>query len=183
MAQSLEELLSAETSRRNTDLIAGIVLSSRDVFDELMKIYLRDEEPVSRRAVWVADVVTEKKPDWLLPWIETMTEALPSFTHDGMKRQTLRMLMRSPLPKKNLGVLMNICFDWLTSPKEAVAAKVYAMEILYRMSELEHDLKKELSETIEWRMEEETRGFQSKGRKILQKINKELRDLQSYSTI
>ncbi|MGE5425063.1 MAG: hypothetical protein ACM3N9_06845, partial [Syntrophothermus sp.] len=123
----------------------------------------------------------EKMPDLLLPWIETMTAGLPSYSHDGMKRVTLRMLMRSPLPIQNLGLLMNTCFDWLTSPDEAVASKVYAMEILYRMSQAEPDLKKELADSIEWRMNEETAGFRSKGRKILQKINKDLRDLQQDS--
>lgn len=177
-ASSLEELLLVETSRRNTDLVAEIVLKSRHLFDELMDICLMNKEPLSRRAIWVADTVAEKQPEWLIPWLEKIAAGLPDYTHDGMKRVSLRMLMRSPLPVENLGILMNCCFDWLVSPKEAVAQKVYAMEILYRICQMEPDLKKELADSIEWRMQEETPGFRSKARKILQKINKDLRDLQ-----
>lgn len=172
MSKSLEDLLMAELSARNRDLVAGIIFQDLSIFKELMTIYLRNEEPASRRAAWVADVITEKIPDLLRPYVDTMVEKLPGFTHDGMKRETLKMLIRAPLPDAKLGMLINICFDWLISPAEAVAAKVYAMEILYRISEIEPDLRKELADSIEWRMAEETPGFRSKGRKILAKLIK-----------
>ncbi len=176
---SLEDLLMVETSRRNTDLVAGIILQDPGLFAELMQIYLRNEDPVSRRAVWVADTVAERMPELLVPYLDTIVDRLPAFTHDGMKRVSLRMLVRSPLPESSIGTLINLCFDWLISPKEAVAQKMYSMQILYRIAQIEPDLRKELADSIEWRMDEETPGFRSQGKKILRKINKELRDLQN----
>jgi hypothetical protein len=52
--ESLEELLKVDSSRRNTDFIADLILKKTSLFDDLIKIYLKNEEPVSRRAVWVA---------------------------------------------------------------------------------------------------------------------------------
>jgi hypothetical protein len=174
MNESLTDLLLVETSRRNTDMIADLVLKKPELFDELVTIYLRNEEPVSRRAVWVVDTVAEKLPELLEPYLESIAEALPNFEHDGLKRVSLRMLCRSPLPQKYLGELMNICFDWLVAPKESVAVKVYAMEILYRISQTEPELKKELADSIEWRIAEGTPGFKNRGLKTLKKLHKEM---------
>jgi hypothetical protein len=172
--KSLADLLMVETSRRNTDLIADIIYNRPELFDELVEIFLRNEEPVSRRAVWVVDTVTEKHPHLLDPYIEPIAEMLPGFTHDGLKRVSLRMLSRSPLPQNQLGGLMNLCFDWLVSPKESVAVKVYSMEILYRISQDEPELKKELADSIEWRIAEGTPGFKNRGMKTLKKLYREM---------
>ena len=172
--ESLTDLLMVENSRRNTDLIAALVFKKPELFDELVSIYLRNEEPVSRRAVWVVDTVAEKLPDLLEPYLESIVEALPNFEHDGLKRGSLRMLSRSPLPQNHLGELMNMCFDWLVSAKESVAVKIYAMEILYRMSQDEPELKKELADSIEWRIAEGTPGFKNRGLKTLKMLYKEM---------
>jgi hypothetical protein len=48
------------------------------------------------------------------------------------------------------------------------------MEILYTISAMEPDLKKELADSIEWRISEESPGFKSKGSKLLNKLNREI---------
>jgi len=155
-------------------MIANLVFQKPELFDELVQIYFKNEEPVSMRAAWIVDTITEELPKLLLPWLETICRKLPQFGHDGLKRHSLRMLVRSPLPPAQIGPLTNICFKWLISPKESVAVKVYTMEILYRISQTEPDLKKELADSIEWRMEEETPGFRNRGLKILKKLHKEI---------
>jgi hypothetical protein len=174
MNTTLDALLLVENSRRNTDLVAGLILKKPELFEGLIKIYLSDEEPLSRRAALVADTVTEKQPELILPFLEEMIVKLKTFSHDGMKRQTLRILSRSPLPGENLGLLITICFNWLTSANESVAVKMFSMEILYRISNQEPEMKKELADSIEWRMQEETPGFRSHGSKLLKKLSLEL---------
>jgi hypothetical protein len=175
--ESLEALLFVENSRRNTDLIANLILQKPELFDDLIRIYLKDQEPISRRAAWVADVVSEKYPDLLYPYVEDIVKGLKSFTHDGMKRESLKMITHSVLPKQHLGQLINICFDWLTSGKESIAVKMFSMEILYQISQQEKELKQELADSIEWRMQEEAPGFQSHGRKLLKQLYRELEGL------
>jgi hypothetical protein len=171
----MEDLLLLETSRRNTDMLAEMIFQKEELFDELFRIYLRNEEPVSRRAAWVIDAVTEKLPALLTDKIDIMAEAPPSFNHNGLKRHTLHILSRSPLPaQKHSGFLINLCFGWLVSPVEAVATKIYCMELLYRFSEGEPDIKQELVNSIEWRLYEEPPGFRSRGVKVLKKLYKDL---------
>jgi hypothetical protein len=168
---TLDEFLMNEMSRRNTDMVADLIFQKPALFEELFEIFIRNEEPVSRRAAWVIDIVTEIHPELLTTHLGQITGMLNKFNHDGLKRHSLRMLARSPLPAGDiLGGMIAICFDWLLSPNEAVAAKIYCMELLYRISQIEPDLKGELADSIEWRMHEETPGFKNRGQKILKKL-------------
>jgi hypothetical protein len=175
MVKEIEELLRIETSRRNTDLLADLIYQKPELFNEFFAVYMRNEEPISRRAAWVVDTVSEKFPEFLFPFIPHIIDALPTFSHDALKRHSVRMLARSPLPSRQLGPLTNTCFEWLTSAKEPAAVKVWCMDILFRIAQSEPDLKKELADSIEWRMQEETPGFRNRGMKILKKLYKELR--------
>ena len=170
----IEDLFSI-MGRRNTNLVSDLISQKPGLFDELFMVYLRNEEPVSRRAAWVIDTFTEKNPGLLDLHIHKIIGMLPQFRHDGLKRHSLRILARSPLPSGDeLGILITICFDWLLSPKEAVAAKVYCMEILYRIAQQEPALRKELADSIEWRINEESAGFKNRGLKLLRKLYAEM---------
>jgi hypothetical protein len=174
MTTEIEALLNIETSRRNTDLLADLIYQKPELFEEFVAVYLRNEEPVSRRAAWVVDTVSEKFPELLAPYLDVIAEKLSTFSHDGLKRHSLRMLARSPLPTEHLGRLITICFNWLTSAVESVAVKVWCMEILYRVVQVEPELKKEIADSIEWRMREESPGFRNRGMKILKKLTKDI---------
>jgi hypothetical protein len=172
---NLDDILLQEMSRRNTDLVAELIFRKKELFEDLFGVFMRNAEPVSRRAAWVIDTVSERYPDLLEPHIPEIIAMLPLFKHDGLKRHSLRMLTRSPLPSDDLlGTLMALCFDWLQSPHEAIGTKVYCMDILYRISCLEPDLKKELADSIEWRINEESAGFKNRGQKMLTKLYQEM---------
>ncbi|MFZ4522652.1 MAG: hypothetical protein ACOYNC_13160 [Bacteroidales bacterium] len=171
----LDDFLLLEMSRRNTDMVANLVTGSPELFNELFRIYAANIEPVSRRAAWVMDIVTEKHPEWITSHLCEIIDLLPTFSHDGLKRHSLRILARSPLPgESHLGKLIKISFDWLLSGTEATAAKCHCMDLLYRISLIEPELKKELADTIEWRMNEETAGFKNRAQKMLAKLYFEL---------
>ncbi|MEI6748489.1 MAG: hypothetical protein WCM93_04940 [Bacteroidota bacterium] len=170
---NVSELLREMHSRQNTDFIAKIILEHPPLFKELWKIFLANEEPISRRAAWVVDVITEKRPEWMTDLIEELVDTFPSFVHDGMKRHSLHILSRSTLPEDKLGEIAGFCFDWLMKPGEAVATKMYSMEILYRISEIEPDLKHELADTIRLQMIEGTPGIRSCGKRVLGKLMKD----------
>ncbi len=169
---SLEQLLMQEMSRRNMDQVVMLVRQNRVIFDELFGIFLKHEEPVSRRAAWVIDLASEEEPDLLADYLESLVYNLPRCRHDGMKRHSLRMLARSPLPSEDtLGRLISVCFDWLLAAGTPVAVKVHSIDILYRAAMTEPELQRELADVISWRMEEESAGFRNKAAKTLKKLH------------
>lgn len=169
--KALIELLVKGSGRNRADVVADAIEQRPELFPELVQIYLGGKDAPARVAAWAVDLCVERHPEWIEPYIEEMAASLPRFRHDAFKRHTLRMLMRLPLPKRELGTLITVCFSWLTSPKEAAAQKVYAMEVLYQVSRQEPDLVQELADSIRWRLDEETPGFRSRGVKILKKIS------------
>lgn len=173
--ETLENLLSRELSRRNIDSVVALMEQQPRIFGEVFRIFIRDEGATSRRAAWAVDLYSESHPEALIPHLVQLWDNFFKFSHDGMKRHSLRMIARSPLPDgEYLGILVSSCFNWLLSPVVAVAPKVHCMDILYRISELEPDLKKELADSIEWRILEESPGFRSHGNKLLTRLRKEL---------
>jgi hypothetical protein len=175
VSKSLENLLLQEMSRRNADLVVDLIRQKPELFHEIFKIYLSNEEPVSRRAAWVIDIITDNMPELLLHKTELIVANLDVFKHDGLKRHSLRMIAKSPLPRDEiLGKLINICFTWLLCQQESVAVKVHSMDILYQISKTEPALKKELADSISWRLSEETPGFKNKGLKLLRNLYSEI---------
>lgn len=168
--EELKKIASSGYGRGHADRLVDILKQRPDFFDNMVSIYLANEEPVSRRAAWALDLYTEAHPELLIPIIELIVSHLPTFEHDGMKRHSLRMLARSPLPKENSGQLISQAFNFLLSPVETPAVKVHAMEILYNASLVEPDIRQELIDSIEWRFQEESAGVRSRGEKILKRL-------------
>lgn len=170
---TLEHILLQEMSRRNIDLLVMLVRQNCEIFDDLFIIFLKNKEPVSRRAAWAIDIASEENPGLLLHRVDRLVHFLPQCRHDGMKRHTLRMLARSPLPSEDAhGRLISLCFDWLLAAKSPVAVKVHCIDILFRPARMEPELKRELADIIAWRMEEESPGFRNKAEKTLRKLHK-----------
>ncbi|NTV91569.1 MAG: hypothetical protein HGA22_14620 [Clostridiales bacterium] len=171
----LEELLLREQSRANTDLVINIVKVKPEVFEELWKLVLLNEDPLSRRAAWAADYCAENNPGYIQDKIEELSARVPDFKSDGLKRHALRMLSRSPLPDENLGVLADTCFNWLQAASESVAVKMYSMVILHRISDNIPEIRRELYDIIEIQLYEATPGFRSIGQKIMKKLSQPLK--------
>jgi len=168
----LKDLLLREQSRKNTDQIINIVMARPEVFEELWRLVLLNKDPLSRRAAWAADYCAEIKPGFISNKIEELSARVPGFSSDGLKRHSLRMLARSPLPDENLGLLTDACFTWLQFPSESVAVKMYCMVILQRISENIPEISRELYDIIEIQMQEASPGFKGIGMKIMKRLSR-----------
>ncbi len=69
-------LLLEEHSRAQTDFVAAVIFDHPALFRELWKLLMANEEPLSRRAAWVIDVCSEKKPEWIAPLLTKKTNHL-----------------------------------------------------------------------------------------------------------
>lgn len=167
---SLEELLLAEQSRANTDMLVDILRQNPAAFPHFWEIFMKNSDPVSRRAAWVIDCFTETMPDYINSRVEELCINLPVFKTDGLKRHSMRMLARSPLPEENLGILIDVSFRWLESRTESVAVKMYCILLLERISALYPEIKPELRDLIEIQMNEATPGFINISKKVLKRL-------------
>ena len=93
-------------------------------------------------------------------------------TPDGVKRNILRILQGVEIPKNMEGELMNICFQILMDKREAVAIRVFSMQVLANLSQLYQDIQPELKIIIEDELPYAQPAFLSRGQKILRNLGR-----------
>jgi hypothetical protein len=144
-------------------------------FPALMEIALEDNERVNWRASWAADKINDMMQGIAAEWIPKLTESLHWLDHNGKKRQYLKLISLYPVSDNNESFLFDYCLDKLTSDTEDISVRVYAMQILYNISEKETELKKELLQIIEQEMEyRSSPGILTRGKKLASLLRKEI---------
>jgi len=170
----LKELLSIAPSRSQVDFVAGIIAGKPDLFEDLWEAMFAGTPKEAWRAAWVADTCSENDPELIRPYLRELAGKLPSIRSNQVRRHATRILARSPLDERDHAVLINTCFDWLMDKDVDVAVKVHCMDILYRVSQAEPEIRQELFASIEYQMPEGTPGFCNRGRKIMSLLMKEM---------
>jgi len=84
-----------------------------------------------------------------------------------VKRNSVRLLQHIDIPKKFHGEVMDLCFNYVSSPNEPVAVKAFSLTILQNLSTDYPEIKNELKLIIEDRWPHETAAFHSRAKKFL----------------
>ena len=71
-----------------------------------------------------------------------------------------------------MGAVADICFKFLNSAKEAIAVKVFAMDVLLNIVGKFPEMKEELKISIKDQLPFGSAGFQNRGTKILKLLDK-----------
>ena len=167
----LREAILAEHSKATCNKIVKWVGSSQERFDELFDLFLHDEYRVVQRAAWPLSYIVIAHPLLIKKHFSRLIKNLHhSDLHDAVKRNTVRLLQHINIPKKFHGEVMNICFDYIASPGEAVAIKAFSLTILHNLSKQYPDIKRELKTIIEDRRDNESAAFRSRAKKIMREL-------------
>lgn len=164
----LEKQILLEHSKANADFIVSYINTDPEKFKALMQLFFTGSYRLVQRTSWVMSISATKHPFLIIPYLDKLIKNLDNKNnHIAVKRNSLRILEKLDVPSIYHGSLINLCFEFLADKKEALAVKVYAMEILYRLTKNEPDLQKELKILIEDQMPYGLPGFKSRGVKIL----------------
>ncbi len=169
-----KELLMQQLSRRHMEYVAHCIGDNEKEFGRLMEIVLHGKEPVVQRAAWAMDACLESHPELLSPYIETLIEALPLFSNNGVKRQIVKALAVRNIPEKLEGQVADLCFCWMQSSTVPVAIKAHCMQILANITVRHPDLAVELRTVINEQIPRNSVGLASRGRKILKQLQNEI---------
>jgi hypothetical protein len=159
-----------EHSKKQTIKIAAYVGNNAKRFSELMSIFFKDEHLITQRSAWVVSYCVQAHPELIKPYLKEIVTYLQKPVHDAVKRNIVRILQNMEIPKGLRGRLANSCFHLLSSPKEAVAIKVFSMSVLFNLSKTEPGLSNELRIIIEDQLPYASAGFLSRGKKILNNL-------------
>lgn len=136
--------LDAESSGANFDFITSVAGNSAEAFSVIMRIAFTSKPPVSFRAAAVAERICRNYPDLIRPYTNQILLDYFRFNHDGVKRGLLKALMKIELSEDQEGRMLDLGLTILGHPKEKIAAKAYALQILTAISEKYPDIRPEL---------------------------------------
>jgi len=165
---NLRQTILAEHSKANCTKIIKWVGASQQRFDELFDLFLNDEYRVVQRAAWPLSYIVIEHPPLIKKHFARLIKNLQKpKLHDAVKRNTLRLLQGITIPERFHGEIMSLCFDYMNSPAEPVAIKVFSMTVLKNLSVQYPEIKQELKTVIEDRWDHESAAFRSRAKKIL----------------
>ncbi len=164
------EIYALIVSWENMPLVLRHISDSPENLDRLMSIALNDQLDKSWRAMYLAEIIHEKNPKLIRPFLPAMTDFLLTTKNSSKKRHILKLISLNDIPEEKMAVLLNYCIDIFISA-EPVAVRVHAMQILYNIAQKETDFAGELISLIETEIEfHGSAGIASRGRKLLKKL-------------
>jgi hypothetical protein len=146
------------------------------LFDGLLELVFAQDSKQSQRASRVIYYLIEKRPDLFGKYIDEIFSYLEKINDESIKFSLLKIFTVCKLfeDEDKIGILTNICFDAIEAKVERIAIKVYAIDILYRISQIYPDLKYELFYLLEKYMIDAQPAFISRAGKLRQKLSREL---------
>jgi len=170
-----EDLLELISSWENLGLITSEMITNPAKLSLLMEVSLYSDHPRSWRATWVADKIHDKRPELIVPFLGKMIRQMKRETHASKKRQFLKLISMHEIPEGHLSFLMDYCMNCFLSANEPVSIRVYALQILFNISEREPLFKSELLSLIEHEMElHPAAGVRARGRNLAKKLKKQI---------
>ncbi len=173
---NLEQKLLKEHSREQCDKIVAWIGSDIKRFNELVQVFLNGEYRLTQRAAWPLSYSAIAHPELMKDHYEKLISNLsrPGL-HDAIKRNTIRLLQHVPIPEEQEGNIMQICFQYLESPDEAVAIKAFSLAVLGRLAKKYPEIISEVKLLIEEQLPHQTAAFKQRAKvflKMAEKTNK-----------
>lgn len=173
----IKKEIELEHSKKMALKVSTYIIEKPKRFNELLKLFLSDDYVIVQRSAYVISHCCDNRPAFAKEHSVALIDslAIEQKRHVAATRNVLRVLIDQKIPKKKQGFMAQFCFDRLCDRKETIGVRVFAMKILYNITQDEPDLKPELKMTIEEFIDNESAGFRSCGSKILKKLNVEIK--------
>lgn len=164
----LQALLLEEHSKGQRDVIVQYIHQHPIAFQDLMALVASGENQVAQRAAWPMGVICEQQPEWILPYLPGLLEKMESQSvHPAVKRNFIRTMQHLQIPYELQGRVLDFCYSNLLNGAEPAAIRVFAMTVIFNISQSYPELQHELKEAIEAGLENGSAGFRNRGKKIL----------------
>jgi len=169
------ELIDLINSWENLKYLQNELVNNSERYKLLIEIAFYSDDPKSWRAAYLVDKINDNYPGLIKPFINEMIKQLRTEKNESKRRHFLKLLSMNDLSINQMGFLTDFCIGVFTSDKEPVAVRVYAMQVLYNISEKQPDLKPEILLFVEHEMENHfSAGILSRGKKIAQKLRRQI---------
>ena len=141
----LRQQLLTPLSKWSIDTLVSEILLHPEEFEGLYQLIFDTNVTVAWRAAWACQKISIKEPNWFQEnHFNALSQLTLTTSHGGIQRGCLAILYNVPMPSEIDVDLLNACFDWMLSPRSAIAVQAYSMKMAFRFCKLEPDLASEL---------------------------------------
>ncbi len=169
---NLRETILSEHSKTNCDKIVTWIGSNQKRFNELFNLFLNDEYRVTQRAAWPLSYSAIAHPTFIKNNFGKLLHNLHRpYLHDSIKRNTVRLLQQIDIREKYEGEVMDLCFQYVESPTEAVAIKAFSLTILGKLAKKFPEILPEIKLLIEEQMQHQSAAFTSRANRLLKEFS------------
>lgn len=169
---NIKTALLKEHSKKQCNLIVKWVGNDQEKFDQLFDLFLHEEYRVVQRAGWPISYCVERHPNLIQKHFTKLLRNLnKKGIHDAVKRNSIRLLQHVKIPEKFHGQVMDICFQYISSPTEAVAIKAFSITVLQNLARQYPEILNEIKLVIEERWDYETIAFKTRAKKLLKEFS------------
>jgi len=165
---NLTEEILKEHSKEQCKKIVEWVGNSQERFDELFRLFLTAEYRVTQRAAWPMSYCVIAHPEFIKKnFTKLISNLQKPNLHNAIKRNTMRLLQHVDIPKKLQGQVMDICFNYVASPTEAVAIKAFSLTVLSNLAAIYPEILPEIKLLVEEQLPHQTAAFKSRAKQLL----------------
>ena len=147
-----------------------------ELFPSLLDLAKEQNSKFSQRAARIVTYSIEYRPDLFGKYIDEILYYIEHTHDESIKFCFLKIFTFCKLPKddEKLGLLTKIAFDAMEAKVKRIAVRVYAIDILYRLSQIIPDLKRELLYLLEKYLEDAPPAFANRALRYIKMLKKEL---------
>jgi len=161
-----------EHNKENCNKIVQWVGADKKKFNRLFNLFLSEEYRITQRAAWPLSYCAISHPELMKGNFEKLVSNLKKANlHDAIKRNTVRLLQAVNIPEKFEGAIMEICFNYLGSPHEAVAIKAFSLTVLGNLAKKYPEIIPEIKLLIEEQLPHQTAAFKSRAKTFLKQYS------------
>jgi hypothetical protein len=170
MLEKLKQHLS-ESSRALAYLTADMVYENPALMASLVELSWTTD-PHAQRSSHIVCICTLRFPELIKPYSSTIIKKLEHARSEGVIRNFIKIFAEVPvaLTKMDKSRLINLCFNYLTTSRYAVAIKVFSMQVLYNLSREFPEIGMELILILQDQYHGSSPGYRSRAQKILRKL-------------
>jgi len=168
------EAILIDTSRFVAEIAAEAVGSNPELFREIYELAVNGNRLMAMRASRVVGLCALRHPQLVKPYIADIIDVLPHHPNHSLRRNFAKILTAHELPTEPVLIvkLLNICFDWIYSPHEKVAVKVYSLDILTKIAMQEPEISNEINLAIEDQLDKTSVAFRTYSKKVMRKLSR-----------
>jgi len=182
--QFYKELNTINALRKHRMRITKMVLDNHVLYNHLIKIAFKVDDPVSLKACWILELVYLDNSQMIIPYLDLFTSKLKLLKFDSSKRPIAKIcqllveayfkkkpsLIQNALTNTHLEQITEACFDWLIQ-QEKVATKAYSMYALLHLGKKYDWVYSELRPVIEKDYNSGSPAYKAAARKVLKRIS------------